>query len=103
MVRIGSEIGDRYDGQFRRSGLPDEHAEGAMPDQNFRDALEWLREITGSGRTRPLFEVLMRCAIASPAAAAVLSEAELRTRQQRRAAVLAVAGAITAERDRRAA
>jgi hypothetical protein len=69
----------------------------------FRDALASLCAATGSDDTRPLFEVLVRAAVSSPAAAALLCNTDLRTKQQRREAILAAAVAISAERDERRA
>ncbi len=66
------------------------------------DGMRFLREYTRCERGC-VQTVLIRAAVASPAAAEVLVKAELRTRADRHAAVMASALAIAAEMDEAAA
>jgi hypothetical protein len=67
--------------------------------RDFIHAIGSLREFTLAPADTNLFAVLIRCAVASPAAADVLLRASLRTRAERRSAVVEVAVAMAAEID----
>jgi hypothetical protein len=74
-----------------------------MPDQNFRAALDTLRQHTRSGSTRSLVSVLVRAvAVSKPAARAVVSN-PLRSRAERRQAIIDAARAIRAADEGKAA
>jgi hypothetical protein len=69
------------------------------PDRNFSLAIRALREFTASPAERCVFEVLVRAAVLSPAVAELLVKAPLRTKPERRSAVVAAATAMAAEID----
>jgi hypothetical protein len=68
-------------------------------DLNFTEAIQTLRGFTLSPAERGLFSLLIRAAVLSPAAAEVLVRMDLRTKAQRRAAVVAATVAMAAEID----
>jgi hypothetical protein len=72
-------------------------------DPVFRAALRALREATCSADNRSLVSLLVRATALSPTAARVLVKNSLRTRSERREAVIAAAVAMAAEHDQRRA
>jgi hypothetical protein len=74
-----------------------------MPDQTFRAALDQLRQHTHSSATRPLISLLVQAIAMSRPVARILAKAELRTKAQRREAVIAATAALAAAADERRA
>ena len=70
---------------------------------HFAAAMHFLREFTRSSDDRGIYPLLIRAAVLSPAAAAVLVAVDLRTRADRHAAIIATAAAIATEMDEAAA
>jgi hypothetical protein len=73
---------------------------GATVDRqrHFAAAMQFLRHTRSSGN-RSIYALMIRAAVLSPAAASILVVADLRTRADRNAAIIATAAAIAAEMD----
>jgi len=65
----------------------------------YAEAVSFLRKFTQSKKTASVTTILIRSAVSSPAAANILVKAPLRSKAERKAAVIAAAFAIACETD----